>query len=103
MPWEKGRWVGPEPTVDELEAEECDCCRAEGVPLHVSRIDYGRSYEAREREDVPPFRAICELCDGTMASTWDQANRHGDSIEILKAICFVGNAILKAIREPKES
>jgi hypothetical protein len=103
MPWEKGRWVGPEPTVEELGAEECACCRAEGVPLHASRIEYGPLHESYGRDDVPPFRAICDLCAGTMASTWDQHGRHGDSAEILKAICFVGNAVIRAIREPKES
>lgn len=106
--WLGGRWEGDEPTLLDLgylSDAACDCCRAERVPLRVSRLDDGRLYAIREATDEPPFWAICDLCAGTMASTWVQYDHERNEAEILKAICHVGNAILRAIHElqPKDS
>jgi hypothetical protein len=105
--WEDdGIWTGPDPTVAELfdedEEMECQCCGSKGVPLKafLAGTDGIWREQARRGKDAP-FRALCSLCAGTMTSVWaDYPKQHDYEItEMMKTICFVGNSILKEIRQ----
>lgn len=67
---------------------ECCCCGFETEAL----ADYGY------RGDDPKW--CCELCAGTLTS---RAHSHPEQFRgqehVMKTICYVGNVILKAIRE----
>jgi hypothetical protein len=66
---------------------ECCCCGFETEAL----TDYGY------RSDDPKW--CCDLCASTMAS---RAHEHPDQFRgqehVLKAVCYVGNTILAAIK-----
>jgi hypothetical protein len=71
---------------------ECECCKAKAVPL----TEYRPNVMGIHREP----RLLCDLCAGTMTSTLDDyKHSRGDHVEIMKVVCFVGNEILKAIRQ----
>ena len=78
------------------DAPECDCCRASGVRL--------KEYDLRRplmRDDPERMRMLCELCAGTMTSTYvlQYPGQHDrDSVEVMRTLCYVGNQILKAVR-----
>lgn len=104
MPWEANRWVGPDPTVEELGVTTCFCCRSEDVPLKAyGHIMHSRRYDVARSFNTPPFKALCYLCAATYASTMEEYpdGRDSDVTEIAKAICFVGNEILKELRKPR--
>lgn len=83
--------------------DECDCCQFETSDL----TDYGYARDGRDGRAMSPedmgHKWLCDLCAGTMAGN---AYEHPRSFEpgtfvVLKTICYVGNAILRAIRESK--
>lgn len=74
---------------------ECDSCRYDGAPLKscVHRLPRG------DKQVVQ----VCELCYATMTSTALQyPSQFGESAEVMRTICFVGNTILAAIKEIKD-
>ena len=67
------------------DVEECGACKFE-VPLAELKLNDGQH---------------CNLCYGTMTSTLSHSAGYAGETMVLEAICFVGNSILKAIRESK--
>jgi hypothetical protein len=65
---------------------ECDCCRSEDPPGGVE--DYG-------------LRKLCNLCVSTMTSAASTDDRRASLAEVLKAICYVGNEIIRRLDEKK--
>lgn len=105
MPWVPYEgWKGEDPTVEELQPVEsdrkCACCEARGVTLKVYKISgLDPRYEACFKDHVPPFECLCVLCANTLASV-STAYRYNDA-RIQRTACFVGNMILKELREIK--
>lgn len=101
MPWIEGTWVGEAPTLEELSTEQCECCNCPGVQLHVCLIRNDNKIRDCQRIKRPPYKAICNLCAGSMAGLSDDLFRGQWSVEtraILKTICFVGNEIIKRMK-----
>jgi hypothetical protein len=75
---------------DREKPEECDCCQYETDALE--------SYRSHSQADG---RWLCALCAGTTTSTCDEypENHDPDKVEIIKTICYVGNAILDALKK----
>lgn len=99
--------TGQKPTLQELfqgEEPECNCCQSFDVPLKVYEVS--QHSPARQNNDyygLPQFRALCELCAGSLVGSWDEyPNQHGDDLAIGRVICYVGNEILKEIRSIKK-
>lgn len=79
---------------------ECECCQAPKVEL--------KFYEA------PPFTKriagdkgnwLCILCASTMAGNahdYPEQYRDGRSGDVMKTMCFVGNAVIAAGRTPAQ-
>lgn len=75
--------------------EECECCQFETAALSEYRPNVGSIDEGP--------RWICDLCAGTMTSTFDSyPSQHGPELHVMKTICYVGNVILKALATLKE-
>jgi hypothetical protein len=84
---------------DEAKPEKpdaCDCCRFETTALTFFEPIGAGSLDTTGRW-------LCELCPSTYASTMDQYKhlKYLESNEVMKTICYVGNAILKAIRDQR--
>ena len=69
---------------------ECESC---GFSIETKEYTYG--FDNKKMQ-------LCFLCAGTFAGNAAQYPSQYDNADVLKCICFVGNAILKAISEPKE-
>jgi hypothetical protein len=97
--WENSTWVGDLPTVEELGASHCQCCRAKDVPLYVYPLaDVKQVTQARDG-GWPPVKTVCALCSGTITATATEYSPLSPEIEILRAMCFIGNEIIKAIKK----
>lgn len=74
------------------EPEDCDCCHFDGMPLKW----YRPNLMARQKEG----KWLCNLCASTMTGTYyDYPEQHdGDSLTLMKTVCYVGNAILLAVK-----
>lgn len=81
------------------ETWECECCGYQTTGLHLTP-----SYDPRR-----PSSYLCGLCRTTIAGKWhDQGlchygdassyNRYGEHLDIVRAICYVGNTILDAVK-----
>lgn len=70
---------------DEATPNECECCQFSPVAVK----SYRDHFENRDRY-------YCELCAGSLASTYSRGGR--PDAPVLQTICYVGNAILAAIR-----
>lgn len=72
--------------------EECDCCQYPTAALG----SYRSAVMAKSKET----RWLCRLCAGTMTSTYDEYPQQHDSdaLQLMKTVCYVGNAVLDAIR-----
>jgi len=76
----------------------CACCGATGVSLK----DYDMRRPLDPRDDGPRPALLCDLCASTMTSTYSlqYADYHDrDTVEVMKVVCFVGNAILRELRK----
>jgi len=65
------------------DVEECQACKFE-APRAELFLNDGKH---------------CNLCYGTMASTLSHSYDYPGETLVIEAICFVGNTILKAIRD----
>jgi hypothetical protein len=74
---------------EEVKPTECDCCHYE--PVEVTRYT---SQFPRE----PGVAWYCDLCAGTITSRIASGSEDYARKEILKVICYVGNAALAAIK-----
>ena len=68
--------------------KECSCCRYETEV---------QEYEKDNKEKVN----LCDLCAGTITSRLNEYINSHDTVELMKTICYVGNAILDAITYSK--
>jgi hypothetical protein len=85
-------------TQDE-KSESCDCCGFE-----TTKIDFYKWNDfTNKRLPENKGRWLCDLCAGTMTSTYDEYPRQHTDQELtaLKTICYVGNAILRALEKRK--
>lgn len=73
--------------------EACDCCRFETTALTYYRPIGVGSLDTTGRW-------LCELCPSTYASQMDSYKhlKYLESNEVMKTICYVGNAILRELR-----
>lgn len=75
----------------EIEPEGCQCCGFETTEI--------KPYGMNRMFPNPGKKWLCNLCVETMAGNAyeypEQYRHHGD---VLKAICYVGNVILKEMR-----
>lgn len=90
------------PTLEELfqgEEPECNCCQSFGIPLTIYPVTpLSPTYQNNQYYNLPQFRALCELCAGTLVGSWDEYhNQHNVDLELGRVICFVGNEIIKTI------
>lgn len=79
---------------DDEDEEECECCRSTNVVLFTTAA-IRRTNEGNDKPD----RRLCKLCRSTMVSTYEEypTQHPGDGIEIMKSICYVGNAIISKL------
>lgn len=77
----------------------CECCDAQGVPLKVYPSNRASHKKSPEENKI----TLCKLCVSTSASTWSEypEQQTREALSIMRAICFVGNEILKEIRRRK--
>ncbi len=83
--------------------EGCESCHSEVATLKPYRQNR-HLFDRPDRipEGTTSHKWLCELCATTMTgvgSEYPEQYREGRVLEILKAICFVGNAILHAIEK----
>ncbi|HEX2242023.1 MAG TPA: hypothetical protein VHK27_01955 [Gammaproteobacteria bacterium] len=78
-----------------LTPDACECCNFETKEL--------KPYETNRYFPKQPVETkwICKLCADTMTGAFsDYPNQHNaDSLEIMKTICHVGNAILAELKK----
>ena len=73
----------------------CDYCGYAGTNVRWVR------YPASTRGDNENNgRILCDLCCGTAIGTYDEyaLTKNKDTVDILRTICYVGNAIIAAIK-----
>ncbi len=80
--------------------EECECCGTPAGPAIVLK-----SYEAHA-EGLPAMKTekvwYCELCAGTLTSNFSRyPSQQPSGFEIMRTVCYVGNAIIAALQEKK--
>lgn len=71
---------------------ECHCC---GFETTLKEYEPNRIGTGGRQKPV----WLCDLCAGTMTSSFDEyPEQHDrDALAVMKTICYVGNAILKAL------
>lgn len=75
-----------------LDVAECDCCGFPGVSLEEYGCGPGSIDPTRKKR-------LCALCASTPAAAGlEYRHRQGESHEVMKTICYVGNAILAELR-----
>lgn len=84
------------PPTEVEEEPECDCCGFTGP------VGGMRTYP-RVGFGAGATKALCPLCAGTMAGIYYDASHGSDVARILETICYVGNAILKAMEARSEA
>lgn len=72
--------------------EQCDCCK---FPAKTKKYQKDSSRD----NPSPGFMNICDLCAHTSAGNTVEYPR--DNQDVLRTICYVGNAILAEIRKQK--
>lgn len=75
-------------------SEECDCCQFTTTELTEFPMGLG------SRTPNEPMW-LCELCANTPASNAYQYPGRYDDHEVLKTLCYVGNAIIAAVKASK--
>lgn len=71
---------------------ECENCQAEGVEISVYKRGLNNERSAE----------LCNLCAGTMSGNVTlYPDNHREYGEVLQCICYVGNQIIKAIKESR--
>lgn len=80
----------------EPKPEECMCCSFETVDLTVYKL-HAAHLTGLLTEDA----WLCYLCSHSMASNANQYPQQYADSEGMKLQCFIGNVILKAIKENK--
>jgi hypothetical protein len=80
------------------QSEGCDCC---GFETSKTQFYKWNDFTNKRGADNTG-RWLCGLCAGTMTSTYDEYPRQHTDQEptALKTICYVGNAILRALEKP---
>jgi len=73
----------------EHQKEECESCGFETELFEVKEPTYS---------GTPLRYRLCNLCNETLAGTAKFYPRQYQNPEILKTICYVGNAILQELR-----
>jgi hypothetical protein len=81
---------------------ECDSCGYTGARLTEYKIR-GKTWAPITGNFDYDFKYLCDLCSSTMVSAAKDYVRELSPNEIGRTICYVGNEILKAIRELKET
>lgn len=76
--------------------KECECCRFETGELKL----YSGLWGSLDGGRTPISAWYCDLCASTQASTADRytALYSSDYREILKTICYIGNAVIAAVK-----
>ena len=79
--------------------EECQCCNFETTELKA----YGAHRNFPKIPDEKKW--LCELCAGTETGTYHEYPEQIDAsaLKVMKTSCYVGNAILAEIRDPRQS
>lgn len=73
---------------------DCDCCGFEGVMVKPYDIRRGAPMGSALGK-----KWLCALCAGTMTgNAHEYPEQYGREGEVMKTICYVGNAILQTIR-----
>lgn len=80
------------------ESKECDCCRFPAS--HLNRTPFPVKVRMLPGEESVLW--CCDLCNGTMTSNRHYYRESGEDSELMKTICYVGNAIMEALAELKE-
>lgn len=81
----------------EEKPEACECCDSTDVPLKT----YGMN---RHWPQEDKKKWLCILCASTAAgNAFEYPEQYRGSADILSAISFVGNMILKEIRKGQDS
>ena len=77
--------------------EECECCEFKTAELKAYRSDKNFPQERDEK------KWLCDLCASTMTGAFhDYPEQHDrDSLYVMKTVCYVGNAIIAAIKTTK--
>lgn len=71
----------------------CECCDFDDIQVTAYRVPKSGSRPLTSDLEIAWY---CDLCSGTMASTWHLYGRIEG--EMLSGICYIGNTILKAIK-----
>lgn len=80
--------------------EECNCCGSSDVVLSKYIVDTTIGGGGKTRHDVEFW--FCGLCAGTQASSiYRYPNMQATNTEVLQALCYIGNLILKKLNEPE--
>lgn len=76
---------------------ECDACSSKNVITVPYRMH--RNWPEDRSND---YMNLCDLCASTpMGNAYEYPEQYEDERNILKTICYIGNAIIKAIKENK--
>jgi len=77
--------------------EECECCKFKTSELKKYHSD---NNWPQERDNV---KWLCDLCANTHTGSFNEyPQQHDrDSLCVMKTVCYVGNAIIAAIRTTK--
>lgn len=66
--------------------KECECCGFEGAELKPYQVGFPNDRELH----------YCDLCAGTETSTRGRSG--GPEAALLRAVCYIGNALLLELR-----
>lgn len=79
--------------------DDCECCQSPNVELKF----YEKSRFGRPQGDDSKGNWLCVLCASTMAGNayeYPGQYRDGRSGDVMRTMCFVGNAVIAAGRTP---
>lgn len=80
--------------------EECDCCGFVTAGLRLFKDqDTTIAGGGKTRQDDFWY---CDLCCSTQASTYNRyPNQTPSNTTVMQTVCYVGNVILAALKEPR--
>lgn len=75
--------------------DECQCCGYETELKTYRNQSFDPKIHIAEAEE----KSLCALCASTLTGTFmDHPAVHGSETQVMQTICYVGNAILAAIK-----
>lgn len=84
--------------------EECESCSSDVAELKAYRNT--RYFGSRQvAPETHTHKWLCSLCATTMAGSgteYPEQYREGKDLEILQAVCYVGNAVMAEIQKLRE-